>query len=106
MHLKKSLYHTLKDVSLALDEKRVIIFKTMPDTVSELFSDYKYIVGEYLHFITPMRDMANMFYIFESKFPEGKIDDFIETVGALSRNNFNFNKAAQELFIHKNTLIM
>ncbi len=164
VHLKKSPYHTLKDVSLALDEKRVIIFKTMPDTVSELFSDYKYIVGEYLspvlrwmkendtqakfyigsfqdsyaryyyayrhcrwlqeyiktdgssvffydhvgeylHFITPMRDMANMFYIFESKFPEGKIDDFIETVGALIRNNFNFNKAAQELFIHKNTLV-
>ena len=46
--LKASPYHTLKDVSLALGEKRVIIFKTMPDTVNELFSDYKYIIGEYL----------------------------------------------------------
>lgn len=162
--LKQSPYHTLKDVSLALDEKRVIIFKTMPDTVSELFSDYKYIIGEYLspvlrwmkendtharfyigsfqdtygryyysyrhcrwlqeyvktdesavffydhvgdylHFITPMRDMANIFYIYESRFPEGKIKEFKESIGALIRNNYNFNKASQELFIHKNTLV-
>ena len=45
---------------------------------------------------------GNKIYVIHNK---GKIDDFIETVGALIRNNFNFNKAAQELFIHKNTLV-
>lgn len=164
LKLKASPYHTLKDVSLALDEKRVIIFKTMPDTVNELFSDYKYIigeylspvlrwmkengssakfyigsfqdtygkyyysyrhcrwlqeyidsegssvffydhVGEYLHFMTPMRDITNIFYIYESRFPEGKIEDFKATIGALIKSNYNFNKAAKELFIHKNTLV-
>ncbi|MCR4999714.1 MAG: helix-turn-helix domain-containing protein [Lachnospiraceae bacterium] len=162
--LKKSPYHTLKDVSLALDDQRVIIFKTMPDTVDALFSDYKYIIGEYLspvlrwmneldttarfyigsfqdtyaryyysyrhcrwlqehvksqeravffydhvgeyvYSTVSMRDMSNMFYIYESRFPQGKMEEFIESMGALICCNYNFSKAAKRLFIHKNTLV-
>ena len=55
--LKNSSFHTKKDVSLALDSNRVIIFKTMPDEVDELFLDYKYIIGEYLQSIFPMREL-------------------------------------------------
>lgn len=45
--IKQSDLHTPRDVSLILDDRHIVIYKTMQDT-PHLFSDYKYVIGEYL----------------------------------------------------------
>ena len=152
------------DVSIALDGKRVIVFKSMPDRMEDLFSNYKYIIGEYLgpvlrwmkeigfqalffvgsfqdsysryyyayrhcrwlqehvrqkgtavffydyvgaymRQIAPMRELTHIFYIYEKRMTEERKDSFLETFASLIHNNYNFNKAAKDLYIHKNTLV-
>ena len=41
-------HHTRSDFSIAPDSSHVLIFKAMPDDRKELFSEYKYHIGEYL----------------------------------------------------------
>ncbi len=45
---RESKYHTHKDFSIAPDQEHVLIFKCMPEGARGLFTDYKYIIGEYL----------------------------------------------------------
>ena len=45
--IRNSRYHTHKDFSIALDEHQVLVFKTMPDSCQGLFTDYKFMIGEY-----------------------------------------------------------
>ena len=45
---RESKYHTHKDFSIAPDQEHVLIFKCMPEGAHGLFTDYKYIIGEYL----------------------------------------------------------
>lgn len=40
--------HSKEDISFVLDDSRVLIFKTMPGGKQDLFSDYKFLIADYL----------------------------------------------------------
>ena len=61
--------------------------------------------GEYLRSIIPVGELQRVFYVYRSRIPEQKLHSFAETIGALIRTNYNFAKAAEQLYIHKNTLV-
>ncbi len=65
------------------------------------FQDY---IGEYLQATVPMKELHRIYYLFEKKLPPEKRDMIQEVAGALMKTNFNFPKAAELLYIHKNTL--
>lgn len=46
--VKSSERHSKEDISFLLDEKRVLIFKTMPGWDRALFADYKFLIADYL----------------------------------------------------------
>ncbi|WP_077611275.1 CdaR family transcriptional regulator [Clostridium sp. Marseille-P2415] len=46
--IKNSPGHGTEDISIVLDNSHILIFKTMPDKTHKVFSDYKYIIAEYL----------------------------------------------------------
>lgn len=46
--IKQSIGHSSQDISFLLDTRYVLIFKSMDVPISRLFSDYKYILAEYL----------------------------------------------------------
>lgn len=46
--LKESSGHSKEDISVLTEEGDVLIFKTLPEKDPELFSEYKYRIGEYL----------------------------------------------------------
>lgn len=46
--VKKGRLHKSEDISFALDEKYILIFKTMDSTEKRMFAEYKYILAEYL----------------------------------------------------------
>ncbi|HHV13488.1 MAG TPA: CdaR family transcriptional regulator [Clostridiales bacterium] len=47
--IKKSEFHSSQDISSVSDEKQIIIFKHFNIEKTELFSKYKYLIGEYLN---------------------------------------------------------
>ena len=65
------------------------------------FQDY---IGEYLQATIPMKELHRVYNLFEKKLPPEKRDMIQEVAGALMKTNFNFPKAAELLYIHKNTL--
>lgn len=161
--IRNSRYHTHKDFSIALDEHQVLVFKTMPDSCQGLFTDYKFIIGEYLspvlrymkardkvsrfyigsfqdtysnyyyayrhcrwleknisstsmsvffydhvqeylQYVVPFNELSHIFYIYESQLNDSQKRLFVETFGGLINYNYNFQRAADKLFVHKNTL--
>ena len=46
--IKNGLEHKKEDISILVDNSHVLIFKTMPAKSSDIFGNYKYIIGEYL----------------------------------------------------------
>lgn len=73
--LRNSQSHTRKDFSFALNASRVLVFKTMPNSSKELFSEYKYIIQEYLSpFLRWLRDNGRnaAFYVgsFQNTYPQ------------------------------------
>lgn len=61
-------------------------------------------IGEYLQATVPMKELHRIYYFFESKFHSEKCEMIKEVAGALLKTNFNFPRAADLLYIHKNTL--
>lgn len=66
------------------------------------FYDY---AGQYLKDIIPMREVDEIFHFFEKKISAERFAVYMEAVGALISENYNFAKASKKLFIHKNTLV-
>ena len=66
------------------------------------FYDY---TGSYLQSRIPFGELAHIFQLFEERIPKDKLRTYMESLGALIRTNYNFGKAAEELYIHKNTLV-
>lgn len=67
--------HSKEDISFVLDDSRVLIFKTMPGGEQELFSDYKFLIADYLGEALRwlrMHEKKCMFYIgsFQSSFSQ------------------------------------
>lgn len=161
--IRSSRYHTHKDFSIALDGHQVLVFKTMPDSCQELFTDYKFIIGEYLspalrymkarekvsrfyigsfqdtysnyyyayqhcrwleknirsssmsvffydhvqeylQSVVPFNELSHIYYIYESQLSDAHKRLFVETFSGLINYNYNFQRAADKLFVHKNTL--
>lgn len=46
--IKKSDSHSSEDISFVLEDKYILIFKTLAPSVANNFSDYKYIIADYL----------------------------------------------------------
>ncbi len=62
-------------------------------------------VGEYLLSCLPQREMQSTFYFHEKLLPQEKLDSYRDMIEALMLTNYNFGKAAERLYIHKNTLV-
>ena len=62
-------------------------------------------LDEYMRSMLPASELQRAFYVFRSCIPEQKLRSCAETIGTLIRTNYNFGKAAELLFIHKNTLV-
>lgn len=74
------------------------------DTSSHAVFFYDH-VGGYLLANMPRRELQGIFYYHEKNIPPDKLESCREMIAALMRTNYNFAKAAQLLFIHKNTLV-
>ena len=70
--------------------------------VPVFFYDY---LGEYLRSLIPQGELQRAFYVYRSRIPAEKLRSYVEIIGALIRTNYNFGKAAELLFVHKNTLV-
>lgn len=46
--IKVGQRHSHEDISFVLDDTHILIFKSMPKNSANMFSDYKYIIAEYL----------------------------------------------------------
>ncbi len=62
-------------------------------------------LGEYLRSTIPQGELQRAFYVYRSHIPEDKLHAYAEIIGTLMRTNYNFGKAAEQLFVHKNTLV-
>lgn len=47
--IKKGNSHRSEDISFAMEDGSILIFKTMSGDPAHMISDYKYVLGEYLH---------------------------------------------------------
>ena len=62
-------------------------------------------LDEYLRSMLPAGELQRAFYVYRRYIPEHRLRSFAETIGALIRTNYNFGRAADLLYIHKNTLV-
>ncbi|MDY3917386.1 MAG: sugar diacid recognition domain-containing protein [Candidatus Limivivens sp.] len=69
-----------------------------------VFHFYDY-VGDYMRSIAPVYELNRIYSAVCPEMDEKKVRSIIELVESLRRNNYNFNSASKELFVHKNTLI-
>lgn len=46
--IKSGERHSTEDISFVLDDSHILIFKTMKETDRRIFSDYKYLIADYL----------------------------------------------------------
>ena len=60
---------------------------------------------EYVRSLLPAGELQRVFYVYRSCIPAQKLRSCAETIGALIRTNYNFGRAADLLFVHKNTLV-
>ena len=60
---------------------------------------------EYVRSLLPAGELQRAFYVYRSCIPEPKLRSCAETIGALIRTNYNFGRAADLLYVHKNTLV-
>lgn len=72
-----------------------------PKECPSFFQDY---IGEYLQEFVPMKDLHRIYHMYEKKLPAEKREMLLEVASALMKTNFNFPKASELLYIHKNTL--
>ena len=62
-------------------------------------------MNEYIQQIAPMQELRSAYHIYEKRLPEKMRRSLIETALTLQKHNFNFARAAEELYVHKNTLV-
>ena len=62
-------------------------------------------MNEYIQQIAPMQELRSVYHIYEKRLPEKMRRTLIETALTLQKHNFNFSRSAEELFVHKNTLV-
>lgn len=62
-------------------------------------------LNEYLQSMLPVGELQRAFYVYRKNIPDHRLRSCAETIGALIRTNYNFGRAADLLFIHKNTLV-
>lgn len=62
-------------------------------------------VREYLAETIPLGEMDRIFHSVEERIPDKRREQYMDMVSALIANNYNFGKAAEDLYIHKNTLV-
>ena len=62
-------------------------------------------VGGYLQNRLPFGELQHIFQIFEGHIPKEKLQLYMKSLGALMRANYNFGQAAEDLYVHKNTLV-
>jgi carbohydrate diacid regulator len=61
--IKDNPKHTAQDLSFITRNKQVVIFKTLPDS-ADIFSNYKYLIGEYLNSFLQMAMQSEDTYHF------------------------------------------
>lgn len=62
-------------------------------------------VREYLVETVPLGEMDRIFHSVEERLPDRHYAQFMDMMPALIASNYNFGKAAEALYIHKNTLV-
>ena len=60
---------------------------------------------EYFYSVLPKEELHRVFYQYRLQLQAEDREQFLETAGALIRNNFNLTGAAKEMYIHKNTMM-
>ena len=73
-------------------------------TDQKMFFFYDH-VGAYLQNRLPFGELQHIFQLFEGHIPREKLRLYMQSLGALIRTNYNFGQAAEELYVHKNTLV-
>lgn len=162
--IKNNQAHLSEDISFLVEDRYVLIFKTLHSASDLLFSDYKFFladylkstlkwllenqikcsfyigtfqtsfsqyyyayqhckwlennsdehsrhhayyfydyVGEYITTCIPRKELQQIFNVFSLKLPETFKNNYTEIIGSLVKNNFNIQKASQQVFMHKNT---
>ncbi|MGI6725326.1 MAG: CdaR family transcriptional regulator [Christensenellales bacterium] len=69
----------------------------------EFFYDY---VDEWAKSFIPIQEMHDIYSYFIAESNKKSIEQMIEMEASLSKHNYNFERASQELYIHKNTLFL
>ena len=79
------------------------VFENCPEAQAriEFFYDY---VGRWGQTFLPQQALSDMYRFFVAHCDERFIDQMVKTERALSECNYNFERASQKLFVHKNTL--
>ena len=60
---------------------------------------------EYFRTLVPRQELQRVFHVCESMLDKSTADQFSEMTAALEETNYNLTKAAQILYVHKNTLV-
>lgn len=74
------------------------------DAAAEVIFFYDH-TEEYFYSVLPKEELHRVFYQYVLQLRTEDKAQFMETAGALIRNNFNLTGAARELYIHKNTMM-
>ncbi|MFU0799561.1 MAG: Transcriptional regulator, CdaR [Xylanivirga thermophila] len=71
-------------------------------STAEYFYDH---VGQYINSVIPRNELQRIFNVHDSKLSESFKQNYIEMVGHLINNNYNMVATAEQMYIHKNTLL-
>lgn len=71
------------------------------DSKGVFFYDH---IQDYLRSVVPFSELSHIYYIYENQLSSSQKKQFLETFGGLIRHNYNFQRAADKMFVHKNTL--
>jgi carbohydrate diacid regulator len=60
---------------------------------------------EYFRTLVPRQELQRVFHVCETMLDKSTAKQFSEMTAALEETNYNLTKAAQMLYVHKNTLV-
>ena len=61
-------------------------------------------IREYSRTLTPRQELQRIFQLYDGMFTGSEKEQFIQMALALEEENYSLTKAAQKLYLHKNTL--
>ena len=73
------------------------------DNKIEHFYDH---IGKWMKSLIPAKELHDIYRFFATECDEKYIEQMINTEEALSSSNYNFERASQKLYVHKNTLFL